>query len=99
SSRRRHTRFSRDWSSDVCSSDLLECNTRLQVATGVAAGTAEIGEVVDGAWGAGDSAQVPDTSDFPTQYCAPSAQHAVRQAQVLRSEERRVGIQAQALGE
>src|SRR5436309_16140512 len=24
SSRRRHTRFSRDWSSDVCSSDLLE---------------------------------------------------------------------------
>src|SRR5690606_40090637 len=28
SSRRRHTRFSRDWSSDVCSSDLiLFCNT------------------------------------------------------------------------
>src|SRR5690606_40346279 len=26
SSRRRHTRFSRDWSSDVCSSD-LGCNT------------------------------------------------------------------------
>src|SRR3989449_6312064 len=25
SSRRRHTRCSRDWSSDVCSSDLLEC--------------------------------------------------------------------------
>src|SRR5690606_40367449 len=25
SSRRRHTRFSRDWSSDVCSSDLNEC--------------------------------------------------------------------------
>src|SRR5690606_3059059 len=25
SSRRRHTRFSRDWSSDVCSSDLLVC--------------------------------------------------------------------------
>src|SRR5690606_39416357 len=24
SSRRRHTRFSRDWSSDVCSSDLLQ---------------------------------------------------------------------------
>src|SRR5690606_40056245 len=24
SSRRRHTRFSRDWSSDVCSSDLIE---------------------------------------------------------------------------
>src|SRR5690606_39333611 len=25
SSRRRHTRFSPDWSSDVCSSDLLNC--------------------------------------------------------------------------
>src|SRR5690606_40493253 len=30
SSRRRHTRFSRDWSSDVCSSDLdSEMNTRI----------------------------------------------------------------------
>src|SRR5690606_39993815 len=27
SSRRRHTRFSRDWSSDVCSSDLGQCAT------------------------------------------------------------------------
>src|SRR5690606_39432405 len=26
SSRRRHTRFSRDWSSDVCSSDLIMAN-------------------------------------------------------------------------
>src|SRR5690606_39417873 len=26
SSRRRHTRFSRDWSSDVCSSDLFTCD-------------------------------------------------------------------------
>src|SRR5690606_33049572 len=30
SSRRRHTRFSRDWSSDVCSSDLLALGTALQ---------------------------------------------------------------------
>src|SRR6266511_5442856 len=29
SSRRRHTRFSRDWSSDVCSSDLPEATPRL----------------------------------------------------------------------
>src|SRR5690606_40177906 len=28
SSRRRHTRFSRDWSSDVCSSDLVELTER-----------------------------------------------------------------------
>src|SRR5690606_40190142 len=31
SSRRRHTRFSRDWSSDVCSSDLLGINIPLSV--------------------------------------------------------------------
>src|SRR5690606_40979526 len=30
SSRRRHTRFSRDWSSDVCSSDLLKINPQKQ---------------------------------------------------------------------
>src|SRR5690606_40319381 len=34
SSRRRHTRFSRDWSSDVCSSDLEDARA---AATGVAA--------------------------------------------------------------
>src|SRR5690606_21304439 len=32
SSRRRHTRFSRDWSSDVCSSDLVWINRRLLAA-------------------------------------------------------------------
>src|SRR5690606_40140563 len=32
SSRRRHTRFSRDWSSDVCSSDLVK--ERLDALTG-----------------------------------------------------------------
>src|SRR5690606_40778023 len=28
-SRRRHTRFSRDWSSDVCSSDLITENSKM----------------------------------------------------------------------
>src|SRR5690606_40922684 len=32
SSRRRHTRFSRDWSSDVCSSDLSNPEERTPVA-------------------------------------------------------------------
>src|SRR5690606_40345822 len=32
SSRRRHTRFSRDWSSDVCSSDLLTNEQRVELA-------------------------------------------------------------------
>src|SRR5690606_40855034 len=33
-SRRRHTRFSRDWSSDVCSSDLKQGNTLGALAIG-----------------------------------------------------------------
>src|SRR5690606_39861141 len=33
-SRRRHTRFSRDWSSDVCSSDLFVMAEFLQVSYG-----------------------------------------------------------------
>src|SRR3712207_7842604 len=32
STRRRHTRFWRDWSSDVCSSDLRQCQRRLGLA-------------------------------------------------------------------
>src|SRR3712207_7680345 len=31
SSRRRHTRYWRDWSSDVCSSDLLRADPRLRI--------------------------------------------------------------------
>jgi NADH dehydrogenase len=39
---------------------------------------------VDGAWGAGDSAAVPDlTKDDPGAVCGPTAQHAVRQAKQL----------------
>src|SRR2546429_4206393 len=34
SSRRRHTRCSRDWSSDVCSSDLVTANAQSQVPAG-----------------------------------------------------------------
>src|SRR5207302_7646712 len=35
SSRRRHTRFSRDWSSDVCSSDLIDDAVWAEFATNV----------------------------------------------------------------
>jgi NADH dehydrogenase len=39
---------------------------------------------VDAAWGAGDSAAVPDlTKDDPEALCGPTAQHAVRQAKQL----------------
>lgn len=45
--------------------------------------THEDGTVVDGAWAAGDCAQVPDLTLPQPAYCAPSAQHAVRQARHL----------------
>src|SRR5690606_26341640 len=38
SSRRRHTRFSRDWSSDVCSSDLIKQNITLKELTSLTVG-------------------------------------------------------------
>jgi NADH dehydrogenase len=41
------------------------------------------GEVVEGAWAAGDCAQVPDLAKGEGAWCAPSAQHAVRQARRL----------------
>ena len=46
------------------------------------------GTVVEGAWAAGDCAQVPDLVKGPgpdgePTWCAPSAQHAVRQARLL----------------
>src|SRR5690606_40918291 len=42
SSRRRHTRFSRDWSSDVCSSDLVMDTPKAQIALTLSAGEAGI---------------------------------------------------------
>src|SRR5690606_40893855 len=41
SSRRRHTRFSRDWSSDVCSSDLTAFSTRGSAMTDAALAKAD----------------------------------------------------------
>jgi NADH dehydrogenase len=38
---------------------------------------------VEGAWGAGDSAAVPDLTAGAGATCAPNAQHAVRQSKVL----------------
>jgi NADH dehydrogenase len=44
----------------------------LQIAT-------EDGEVVEGAWAAGDCAAVPDVNN-PGKFCPPNAQHAIREA-------------------
>src|SRR5215468_7635828 len=66
-----HTDLPRD------SKNRLTCLPTLQVVD-------ERGQIVPGAWSAGDCAAVPDlTSDEPGALCAPNAQHAVRQAKVL----------------
>ncbi|MEO6826082.1 MAG: NAD(P)/FAD-dependent oxidoreductase [Microbacteriaceae bacterium] len=55
----------------------VAANARLQVVR-------EDGTVVEGAWAAGDNAQVPDlTAESQPAYCVPNAQHAVRQAKLL----------------
>ena len=50
----------------------------LQIAT-------DDGEVIEGAWTAGDTSQVPDISPTPGPggFCVPNAQHAVRQGKLL----------------
>src|SRR5690606_40567743 len=42
-SRRRHTRFSRDWSSDVCSSDLSQAHAARDAWRGLETGTLRLG--------------------------------------------------------
>ncbi len=39
--------------------------------------------IVEGAWGAGDCCAVPDLTKDPGTFCAPNAQHAVREAKLL----------------
>src|SRR5690606_39420657 len=80
SSRRRHTRFSRDWSSDVCSSDLNVANARqrIRINRGRNAASAPANRLL-----------LPDRRRIPVSpYRSP---HQIRQEFPLRSEERRVG--------
>src|SRR5690606_40989727 len=81
SSRRRHTRFSRDWSSDVCSSDLVQ-------GSGIVAGN-EIGG--NGLYGTGPN--VIEFNSFGTLTVDADAQIYERGTSPTaeRSEERRVG--------
>src|SRR5690606_39991741 len=88
SSRRRHTRFSRDWSSDVCSSDLI----RFQ-SGGIAGGDGTgqwpwPARDCRGPWRQGRNRQV-------------ATQVAVLQGrrEQARSEERRVGKECRSRGE
>src|SRR5690606_40592965 len=82
SSRRRHTRFSRDWSSDVCSSDLFQ-NRMLELPTNKFA-----------CFGGGFSASCFSKASMAPSHLlglASSAANAANAKPATRSEERRVG--------
>src|SRR5690606_40533149 len=85
SSRRRHTRFSRDWSSDVCSSDLARQGLRPQL----------IHQVLQ----AGKQALIliPEINLGPQTLARFEKRFNARIA-LLRSEERRVGKECRARG-
>src|SRR5439155_6185279 len=87
SSRRRHTRWPRDWSSDVCSSDLYwPCQIGWRIANWLAASQPQLGVhylIWQGQyWSADTPTWVPYRSDA---YGCPNP------VNVTRSEERRVG--------
>src|SRR5690606_40988273 len=78
SSRRRHTRFSRDWSSDVCSSDLDLNHARA---------------VLDGQIGQDILTKFPDRQLIALAWGEQGFRHITNNRQPIekRSEERRVG--------
>src|SRR5258707_11760914 len=88
SSRRRHMRYWRDWSSDVCSSDLAECSTRAedQLALVLVVAPTAKRDVFDG----GRSPVCIRLDVVELQECALGASLSVF-GDEGRSEERRVG--------
>src|SRR5438067_7852639 len=88
SSRRRHTRSKRDWSSDVCSSDLKALDGRIRAHRRF--GTAVVLY--------GDGKRVDVVTARTEFYDAPAALPTVEHATIRedRSEERRVGKEGRA---
>src|SRR2546427_8915536 len=82
SSRRRHTRFDCDWSSDVCSSDLEDHPTREYERAALCARA--------GAHAREATPLDPETP-LPVRDCRRASYLAMAQAERVRSEERRVG--------
>src|SRR5207253_3899012 len=88
SSRRRHTRWPRDWSSDVCSSDLGDTSTNDTVLL-LAGGASGVDPSRDGAlW--------KTFEDAVLQVARTLALAIVSDGEGARSEERRAGKQASA---
>src|SRR5207253_5336727 len=84
SSRRRHTRWPRDWSSDVCSSDLAEQREQLSLTGLLPSAVLSLADQSRRAY-----AQYQRQPDDVSKHIALTALHD--RNEVLRSEERRVG--------
>src|SRR5690606_41047656 len=85
SSRRRHTRFSRDWSSDVCSSDLTVTVNAVDARWNVVASVTSTARMST----TGVHATFPDGTDVT--FVAGTTTARVTLVREERSEERRVG--------
>src|SRR5690606_39723560 len=96
SSRRRHTRFSRDWSSDVCSSDLFEPEVGVEAElAGDELGLEGEAELVAG--GDGDDLGV-DVDLGPAEVEAFDESRELGLQALGRSEERRIGTERRLRG-
>src|SRR5690606_39545438 len=98
-SRRRHTRFSRDWSSDVCSSDLGE--DAAPGTGGVQHAIMDQGRGLQAAEGVG--VEGPGQAQFADAFLVDLIERAVAALIVVaaighRSEERRVGKEGRCRG-
>src|SRR5206468_9797993 len=94
SSRRRHTRSDRDWSSDVCSSDLKEgftLGSRVLVFDKV-----RVDPQAPGAYGARITYNIPLDHSRDSASSLHMAHAVVEGASRVRSEERRVGKECRA---
>src|SRR5690606_40687592 len=90
SSRRRHTRFSRDWSSDVCSSDLIDAGQYRQCQLG--ADAVDLDQLAKQAAFALAGEAVQSVRIFPHHQMRVKLHLAASLGQLQkRSEERRVG--------
>src|SRR5699024_11549525 len=97
SSRRRHTRSKRDWSSDVCSSDLSTASAKLGAVLSILANYLHTDPY------RGDAADIVASLD-DVEVGAPEPEYSnfgfavLGQALVERSEERRVGKEGRRRG-